>query len=69
VLLFTVRNPLPPGVAGTGRDGMGLALDNIRERLALLYGAAASVTAGRSGDEFAVQLRLPVTTADPQVAA
>jgi two-component system sensor histidine kinase AlgZ len=72
MLLLTVRNPLPPeGGAGVaqGREGMGLALDNIRERLALLFGAQASVTAGRTGDEFAVQLRLPVTATDPKAAA
>jgi two-component system sensor histidine kinase AlgZ len=71
-LLLTVRNPLPlAGDAGIahGRDGMGLALDNIRERLALLFGGEASVTAGRTGDEFAVQLRLPVTATDPKAAA
>ena len=72
MLLLTVRNPLPlDGGAGTlhGRDGMGLALDNIRERLALLFGARASITAGRTGDEFAVQLRLPITATDPKAAA
>jgi two-component system sensor histidine kinase AlgZ len=68
-LLLTVRNPLPregDASAAHGRDGMGLALDNIRERLALLFGTEASVTAGRTGDEFAVQLRLPVTAIDPK---
>jgi two-component system, LytTR family, sensor histidine kinase AlgZ len=68
VLLLTVRNPLPldsvAADAGQGR-GMGLALDNIRERLALLFGTRASIAAGREGDEFAVQLRLPVTEAQP----
>ncbi len=63
-LLITVRNPLPLDSASTDAGaprGLGLALDNIRERLALLFGAQASVSAGREGDEFAVQLRLPVT--------
>jgi len=69
VLLLTVRNPLAPDGADThGRDGMGLALDNIRERLALLFGARASIIAGRTGDEFAVQLRLPLTATDPEAA-
>lgn len=70
VLLLTVRNPLPPenprGHAGAGH---GIALDNIRERLTLLFGSRASLTAGRRGDEFVAQLRFPVTEAPPQVAA
>ena len=59
MLLINVRNPLA-ATAGE-RGGMGIALDNIRERLNLLFGAQASITAGREGDEFAVQLRLPLT--------
>ncbi|HTQ35790.1 MAG TPA: sensor histidine kinase [Steroidobacteraceae bacterium] len=68
LLLLAVRNPLPldsPATAGTGR-GLGLALDNIRERLALLYGARAGISAGREGDEFTVRLRLPVIAANPE---
>jgi hypothetical protein len=42
-----------------------MALTNIRERLALLHGRRASVTAGREGDEFVVQLRFPVIEAAP----
>lgn len=64
MLLLTVRNPLPlDASAGAGRSGgLGLALDNIRERLALQFGTRASISAGRDGDEFTVQLRLPITT-------
>lgn len=69
MLLLTVRNPLPLGSpdgaeAARGR-GLGLALENIRERLALQFGARASISAGREGDEFAVQLRLPFTPLVP----
>ncbi len=64
-LLITVRNPV--AAAGTERGGMGIALDNIRERLTLLFGSRASISAGREGDEFAVQLRLPLT--DPRTQA
>jgi two-component system sensor histidine kinase AlgZ len=64
MLLISVRNPLPleglPASPNGERGGLGIALDNIRERLALLYGTRASITAGREGDEFAVQLRLPL---------
>lgn len=71
-LLITVRNPLPQGndsAETSAQRGLGLALDNIRERLALLFGAQASVTAGREGDEFAVRLRLPATSAEPERTA
>ncbi len=70
-LLFVVRNPLPldnPMTPVQGRGGMGIALDNIRERLALLFGEKASITAGREGDEYAVQLRIPLTTPETKVA-
>lgn len=65
MLLLRVRNPLPLD-GGTGRSGHGIALENIRERLALLYGERASVTAGREGDEYVVQLRFPVTLEAPR---
>jgi two-component system sensor histidine kinase AlgZ len=72
MLLLTVRNPLPLDGAtdDVGQErGLGIALDNIRERLALLFGTRASIAAGRDGDEFAVQLRLPVTEAPPESRA
>ena len=56
-----VRNPLPPDSATT-RSGHGIALDNIRERLSLLYGTAAEMTAGPEGSQFVVQLRFPETS-------
>jgi two-component system, LytTR family, sensor histidine kinase AlgZ len=60
MIMLCVRNPMPlEGVAPKG--GHGLALDNIRERLTLLYGKRAEVTAGREGDEFVVRLRFPRT--------
>jgi two-component system sensor histidine kinase AlgZ len=63
LMLLRVRNPLP--LEGEPRGGHGIALDNIRERLELLHGSRASVTAGREGDEFVVQLRFPVIEAPP----
>jgi two-component system sensor histidine kinase AlgZ len=63
-LLISVRNPVAD--SGGERSGMGIALENIRERLALLYGDRAAITAGREGDEFVVQLRLPITIEPPE---
>jgi len=68
MVVLRVRNPLPldDPRASTGH---GIALDNIRERLALLYGPRASVAAGREGDEFVVQLRFPVIEQMPEADA
>jgi two-component system sensor histidine kinase AlgZ len=71
-MLLVIRNPLPPaGTRVPGDEGrhMGLALDNIRERLQLLFGRRASISAARNGDEFTVQLRLPLDSAGPEGAA
>jgi two-component system, LytTR family, sensor histidine kinase AlgZ len=67
IVELRVRNPMPPD-EGASRAGHGIALDNIRERLSLLYGKSAEVTAGREGDEFVVQLRFPDTRESPEAA-
>lgn len=60
-MLLVMRNPLPPEGSPYDEDlHLGLALDNIRERLALMFGARASISAQREGDEFVVHLRLPL---------
>jgi two-component system sensor histidine kinase AlgZ len=60
IVQLRMRNPLPPTQAAA-RSGHGIALDNIRERLTLLYGDKAAVTAGPEDGEFVVQLRFPET--------
>jgi two-component system sensor histidine kinase AlgZ len=65
MLLLRVRNPMPLEGSGEAREGHGIGLENIRERLALLHGPKASVSAGRQADEFVVQLRFPVVEAGP----
>jgi two-component system, LytTR family, sensor histidine kinase AlgZ len=67
MVLLRVRNPVPFDDPHA-RTGHGIALDNIRERLELLFGAGAEVRAGREGDEYVVQLRFPETTTRPQAA-
>ena len=57
LITIVVRNPVAE--RGSGREGNHLALANIRERLALLYGERALVKAGRFGDEYIVTLRFP----------
>ncbi|MEO7774080.1 MAG: histidine kinase [Steroidobacteraceae bacterium] len=58
-VMLAVRNPLPLDNTSVARAGHGLALANIRERLALMYGDRAEVQSGRQGDEFVVRLRFP----------
>lgn len=57
LISVVLRNPVgaPPGA----REGNRLALENIRERLTLLYGGRALVKAGRFGEEYIVTLRFP----------
>ena len=47
------------------REGNRLALENTRERLALLYGERSLVKAGRFSEEYIVTLRFPYTTTRP----
>ena len=71
MILLRVRNPVPLDSHRDGepRGGHGIALDNIRERLGLLFGARAEVRAGREGDEFVVQLRFPQTETVPELVS
>jgi len=63
---LVVRNPAPPHDQLRGaRAGHGIALENIRERLALLYGAGSGVEAGVERGEFIVRLRFPQTADAP----
>jgi LytS/YehU family sensor histidine kinase len=59
--------------AGPGSEpaaaGTGTGLRNVRERLALLYGARASLQTGRLGEGFAVRARLPLQLTAQAAAA
>ena len=68
VIVLRVRNPLPLDGA-PGRGGHGIALDNIRERLQLIFGAGAQTRSGREGDEFVVELRFPALLTPPEMAS
>ena len=58
LVTIVVRNPLDP--APGEREGNRLALANIRERLALMYGERALIKAGRFDAEYIVTLRFPL---------
>lgn len=62
-LNVVVRNPCRPEAAprqAPSRQGNRMALSNIRERLALHFDAEARLSAHRVGDEFVVQMVIPL---------
>jgi len=54
---LVVRNPCDS--PAQRRSGNRMALDNIRERLALHFDAEAEMSAYEAGGEFVVQIRIP----------
>jgi two-component system sensor histidine kinase AlgZ len=52
-----IRNPCPP--SGARKGGNRIALDNIRQRLALHYGDRAALEAQQGADYYACRLSLP----------
>ncbi len=61
LITIVVRNPVAE--RESEREGNRLALANIRERLALLYGELALVKSGRFDAEYIVTLRFPHVSA------
>ena len=60
VIRISVSNPLPPaGGAGAARQGNGLALDNIRERLELAFGKQGALTVDARPDRYTVTIEFP----------
>ncbi len=56
-IVITIGNPLPPEGANT--SGHGMAIRNIRERLALAYGSRASLITNQDKDRFYAVLSVP----------
>jgi two-component system, LytTR family, sensor histidine kinase AlgZ len=71
LITIVVKNPL--GAGPVQRDSNRLALANIRERLALMYGDRALMKSGRFDAEYIVTLRFPLiekaAPASPAAAA
>lgn len=59
-VVIKIWNTLPAPAAPAAAPGHGLALDNVRQRLALLHDVQASLRAGRVGERFEVRLELPL---------
>jgi len=58
-LRITVANPRDPEMGG--RNGVGLGLDNVRRRLAAVYGEEARLSVRPAPDAFHVELELPAS--------
>jgi two-component system, LytTR family, sensor histidine kinase AlgZ len=56
-VVIKVTNTVP---AGRGLGGMGLALANVRERLALMHDLKASFKSGEVNGSYVVRLRVPL---------
>ena len=61
-LVVRIRNPLPErrAVSALAHTGNGMALDNIRERLYLLYGHEAGLESGPQKDFYETRMRVPL---------
>jgi len=57
-LVFKVCNDMP--ATSEPRDGMGIGLRNIAQRLALLYGERASLAIANTANRFSATLTLPL---------
>jgi len=55
----SIRNPRPPESHRSRRQGHRIALENIRLRLQLAFGAQAGVALREVGDEFETTLYFP----------
>jgi two-component system sensor histidine kinase AlgZ len=64
VVTLEIRNPLPPDDT-PARRGRHMALDNVRERLALAWPGRATLTATRLAEEFHVRLNFPYQGGTP----
>lgn len=65
---FTVielDNPMPDQAA-PAPEGLRMAIDNIAQRLGLIYGERAAIELGEQGGRFHARLRLPVVVAPPR---
>ncbi|MCX2779090.1 sensor histidine kinase [Microbulbifer thermotolerans] len=64
-LQVSIDNPVPENSEAVRHGGNGLALDNIRQRLAAYYGNRFKFSAAREGGDYRVRLQLPVTAGVP----
>ncbi|MCL6249975.1 histidine kinase [Altererythrobacter sp. KTW20L] len=61
LVLSVSDNGTPADTGGPARDGFGIGLTNVRERLAARFGKEATVVSGPVPGGYATHLRLPIT--------
>lgn len=61
IINITVNNPMPPQHPNNHRAGHGMALENIRERLAVHYGKQGELLLERSDTEYQVRITFPAS--------
>ena len=59
VIELLIENPIAPATVAQPRSGNRIALDNVRQRLALAYGSVGSVRIEQADGRFKVILRFP----------
>ncbi|QFT53127.1 sensor histidine kinase [Microbulbifer sp. THAF38] len=59
-LRIDIENPLPAETVRSTRESNGMAVENIRQRLAAYYGDRFRFTAGRVNGHYRVNLQLPL---------
>ncbi|MFT5219184.1 MAG: two-component system sensor histidine kinase AlgZ [Planctomycetota bacterium] len=57
---ISISNPLQSQAKGQRREGNQMAVENIRERLQIAFGGAASMTQSEAGSRYTVVLNMPV---------
>lgn len=60
-----IDNPLPPDTQRSQSQGNRMAINNIRSRLAVLYGARAELTTTEADGRYVTALRYPLSTENP----
>lgn len=63
-LTLTVEDAAAEKTAPIKSQGEGVGLENVRQRLDVIYGAAATLDAGPTEHGFRVRIELPLTTAE-----
>ena len=56
-----IDNPLPPTASRSQSQGNQMALNNIRSRLTVLYGARADLSTATRNDQYVTTLKYPIT--------
>lgn len=64
MLQIRVENPVDPDAAAVQREGHGIGLSNVRQRLAGAYKHEASIHWGQQGLRFAVEITMPAQTGE-----